>query len=41
MRERAILAGGTLTVEERNGRFIVSASIPAIATVPLMVVPGA
>ena len=41
MRERAVLAGGSLSVEEKNGRFVVSASIPAVATVPLMVVPGA
>jgi signal transduction histidine kinase len=31
MRERAILAGGTLTAAPDDGLFVVSASLPAVA----------
>ena len=36
MRERALLAGGSLTAEPIDGRFIVAARLPAITTTALV-----
>ena len=38
MRERAVLAGGNFSAEQRRGRFIVSSTMAVVATVPIQVV---